>query len=239
MNDWVCNNHLTINANKTKFMLISHRRNLPKNFPTLYINNIQIDSVSHFKYLGIWISEDLTWSKHVESICCKAHRILGYMFRTFSPHCNQDSIIALQVLPILEYAYVVWDPHLIKDQQLLESVQLFATRMAARSWTSDSESLNYHFQLPSLSSRRIYFKVLSTYKCLNSYIFCPPGNFSLHANLNLCVCHCKELVVPFAKTSVFYNSFFISSARQWNSLPSHVILCANVSLLRMLLNPFS
>ena len=241
VNDWVCNNHLTINANKTKFMLISRRRNLSKNFPPLYINNIRIESVSHFKYLGVWISEDLTWSKHVESICCKVCRILGYMFRTFSPHCNQDSIIALykcQVLPILEYAFVVWDPHLKRDQQLLESVQLFATRMAARSWTSDSESLNHHFQLPSLSSRRIYFKALSTYKCLNSYIFCPPGNFSLYANPNLRVCHCKQLVVPFAKTSVFYNSFFISSARLWNSLPSDVILCANVSTFKYAVKSF-
>jgi len=117
-------------------------------------------------------------------------------------------------------------------------VQLFATRMAARSWTSDSESLNHHFQLPSLSSRRAYFKVLSTYKCLNSYTFCPPGNFSLHANPNLRVCHCKQLVVPFAKTSAFYNSFFISSARLWNSLPSHVILCANVSTFKNAVKPF-
>jgi len=105
VNDWVCNNHLTINTSKTKFTLT-------KNFPPLYINNIQIESVSHFKYLGVWISDELTWSKHVESICCKARRILGYMFRTFSSHCNQDSIIALykcQVLPILEYACIVWD----------------------------------------------------------------------------------------------------------------------------------
>ena len=217
-------------------MLISRRRNLPKNFPPLYINNIQIEHVSHFKYLGVWISDDLTWSKHVESVCCKARRILGYMFRTFSPHCNQDLIIALykcQVLPILEYACIVWDPHLKKDQLLLESVQLFATRMAA----SDSESLNHHFQFPSLSSRRTYFKVLSTYKCLNGYTFCSPSNFSLHENPNLRVCHCKQLLVPFAKTSAFYHSFFISSARLWNSLLSHVILCSNVSTFKNAVKP--
>jgi len=163
------------------------------------------------------------------------------MYRTFSPHCNQDSIFALykcQVLPILEYACVVWDPHLKRDQLLLESVQLFATRMAARSWTSESESLNHHFKLPSLSSRRTYFKVLSTYKCLNSSTFCPPGNFSLHENPNLCVCHSKQLVVPFAKTSAFYNSFSISSAKLWNSLPSHVILCANLSTFKNAVKPF-
>ena len=24
------------------------------------------DKVSHFKYLGIWLSDDLTWSTHIE-----------------------------------------------------------------------------------------------------------------------------------------------------------------------------
>ena len=48
VNDWVFNNHLTINTNKTKFMLISRRRKIPKNFPPLYLNNVQIESVSHF-----------------------------------------------------------------------------------------------------------------------------------------------------------------------------------------------
>ena len=103
-------------------MLISRRCKMRKNFPPLYLNNVQIESVSHFRYLGVWISDDLSWSKHVESICCKARRILGYMFRTFPPHCNQASIIAhykCQVLPILEYACVVSDPHLKRDQLLL------------------------------------------------------------------------------------------------------------------------
>jgi len=67
VNEWVSNNHLTINTNKTKFMLISRRHKLPKNFPPLYLNNVQIESVSHFKYFGVWISDDLTWSKHVET----------------------------------------------------------------------------------------------------------------------------------------------------------------------------
>ena len=78
--DWFSNNHLTINTNKTKFMLISRRRKLPKKFPPLYLNNVQIESVSHFRYLGVWISDDLTWSKHVETICCKARRILAGLY---------------------------------------------------------------------------------------------------------------------------------------------------------------
>ena len=107
VNDWVSNNHLTINTNKTKFMLISPRRKLPKNFPPLYLNNVQIERVSHFKYLGVWISDDLRWSKHVESICCKARILLGYMFRTFCP-----TAIKHQLLPSTSArSYPSWSMH--------------------------------------------------------------------------------------------------------------------------------
>ena len=236
---WVSNNHLSININKTKFMLISRRRGRLHSFP-LYLSNTLIEKVHHFKYLGVWISDDLSWSKHVETICCKARRLLGYTFRTFSPYCDQASIIAIyksQVLPVLEYACAVWDPHLKKDQLLLESVQLFATRMASHSWKSDSESLNHHFKLPSLSSRRAYFKLLTTYKCLNNYMYCPTTNFSLHPKPNLRVCHSKQLTVPLAKTSAYFNSFFISSTRLWNSLPPHVVLCDNIAYFKSALKP--
>ena len=236
---WVSNNHLSININKTKFMLISRRRGRLHSFP-LYLSNTLIEKVHHFKYLGVWISDDLSWSKHVETICCKARRLLGYTFRTFSPYCDQASIIAIyksQVLPVLEYACAVWDPHLKKDQLLLESVQLFATRMASHSWKSDSESLNHHFKLPSLSSCRAYFKLLTTYKCLNNYMYCPTTNFSLHPKPNLRVCHSKQLTVPLAKTSAYFNSFFISSTRLWNSLPPHVVLCDNIAYFKSALKP--
>ena len=158
VNDWVSNNYISINTSKTKFMLISRRRGRLLYYPSFYLGSTLILKVSHFKYLGVWISDDLSLSKHVETVCCKAHRLLGYMFRTFSPHCDQVSIIALyksQVLPILDFACVVWDPHLKKDQLLLESVQLFPTRIASKSWKSNSESLNHHFQLPSLLPQSI------------------------------------------------------------------------------------
>ena len=53
--------------------------------PSFSLNGIQIEKVRHFKYLGIWVSDDLTWSKHIESICCKAQRLLGYICIAPSP----------------------------------------------------------------------------------------------------------------------------------------------------------
>ena len=125
---------------------LSHRR---KQLSMCSFAGVKLTRVDKF-------AADLTWSKHIQTVCYKAQRLLGYMFRTFSPHCSPDSIIRLykaQVLPILEYGSVVWDPHFIKDQILLENVQLFALRIATKSWSEQYSTLTSWFQLPTLSSR--------------------------------------------------------------------------------------
>ena len=223
---WISSNHLTVNSSKTKCMLISWKRSQAHHLPPLNLNGSVIQPVEHYKYLGVWISSDLTWTKHVENVSCKARRLLGFMFRTFSPFCKPETIITLyksQVLPIVDYACVVWDPHLKKDQYLLESVQTFALRMASRSWRVNAEELNSQFQLPTLTSRRSYLKLLMTFKFLNGLLYCPPDLFVFNASPNTRVSHSSQLVVPFTKTAAYFNSFFVSTTRLWNSLPANYV----------------
>ena len=50
-------------------------------------------------------------------LCSRARTLLSFMYRCDS-HCDSDTILMLykpQVLPILDYACVLWDPHLKKD----------------------------------------------------------------------------------------------------------------------------
>ena len=148
----------------------------------------------------------------MESVSCRTRKLLGFMFGTFSPFCKPETIITLyksQVLPIIDYACVVWDPHLKKDQCLLGSVQTFALRMASRSWRVDAEELNSQFQLATLTSRRSYFKLLMTLKFSNGLLYYPPDLFVFNASPNTRVSHSSQLVVPFAKTAAYFNSFFI------------------------------
>ena len=83
ISNWTVANHLTLNANKTKFMLISRLKR--SHCPSFSLSGIQTEKVRHFKYLAIWLSDDLTWSKHIESVCCKARRLLGYIYIALSP----------------------------------------------------------------------------------------------------------------------------------------------------------
>ena len=40
-------------------------------------------------------SDDLTWSCHIESVCCRARRQLGFIHRLFCPHSDAGTILTL------------------------------------------------------------------------------------------------------------------------------------------------
>ena len=211
-------------------MLISRSRQHPP-CPPIHLDGTPLEQVHHFKYLGVWISDDLTWSKHVSAVSCKARRLLGYIFRTFSPHCSPPAIITLykvQVLPILDYGCIVWDPQFKKDSLLIENIQLFAARMATKAWHADASTLNSILNLTPIASRRAYFKVLYAFKFLNGFLYCPPGYFILRSNANLRTSHTKQLVQPFAKTCAFFSSYFVSTVKLWNTLPADAVLTESI-----------
>ena len=170
--EWISSNHLTINVAKFKSMCISRSRSSKLRF-TILVNSSPLEKVKCFKYLGLWISDDLTWSCHIESVCCKARQQLGFIYRFFPPHCDAGTILALyksHVLPMLDYACIVWDPHLRKDQLLLESVQHFALKIASQTWNSDYQTLRTRYDLAPLVNRRSYFKLLATFKFVHGCI---------------------------------------------------------------------
>ena len=97
--------------------------------------------------------------------------------------------------------------------------------MATKFWRANASTLNETLNLPTITSRRKYFKVLYAFKFLNGYLYCPSGYFILRSNANLRVSHSMQLVQPFVKTSAFLNSYFISTVKLWNAralLPTFV-----------------
>ena len=143
------------------------------------VNGYQLEEAVIFKYLGAWISSDLSWTKHIEITCSKAKWVLGYCTEHLHRIVNLTPSFLYtnprQVLPILDYASVVWEPHLKKDKLLLVAVQRQATRMASRQGKENSASLNQIFKLPTLECRRKYYYYLQVFKwvyLLSHRLFC-------------------------------------------------------------------
>ena len=83
------------------------------------------------KDLGVIVSKDLSWSRHIESIVSQANKILGLI----KPICKdvknvqtRRSLYCALVRSKLEYASNVWSPYTIKLKLLVENVQRRATR---------------------------------------------------------------------------------------------------------------
>ena len=58
-------NYMTFNASKCKFMLVSRKRQHIHPNPSICLNGSPLELTPTFKYLGLLISSDLSWSDHI------------------------------------------------------------------------------------------------------------------------------------------------------------------------------
>ena len=70
---WCEDNNLTLNLDKTKEMMVDMRKKRRPHQP-LYIRELEVERVSSFKYLGIHISYDLTWSFNTTQLVKRAQQ---------------------------------------------------------------------------------------------------------------------------------------------------------------------
>ena len=61
---WLRENKLTLNLDKTKSMIIGSNRKLGNISLSLSIFDTDINTVSSFKYLGVVLSTNFTWTDH-------------------------------------------------------------------------------------------------------------------------------------------------------------------------------
>ena len=104
---WLTYNKLSLNVNKTKFMIFHNRHKEILTEYTFKINNMDIKQVESFNFLGITLSENLTWKMHTNLVSNKIARYLGIMkkLKTFIPTYILKSIYNSLILPIYLMVY--------------------------------------------------------------------------------------------------------------------------------------
>jgi len=74
--------------------------------------------------LDVLISSDLLWANPIKDVTSKVRKQIGLLYCHFYKHAELDTLKTLYtalIWPHLEYAVPVWDPHLCKDIDMLES----------------------------------------------------------------------------------------------------------------------
>ncbi|KAI4896098.1 hypothetical protein NFI96_006456 [Prochilodus magdalenae] len=83
--DWCRTNNLSLNVDKTKEMVVNFRRVRGDHVP-LNINGSAVEIVQSTKFLGVHITENLTWSLNTSSIAKKAQQRLYFLRRLRKAH---------------------------------------------------------------------------------------------------------------------------------------------------------
>ncbi len=76
LTSWCQDNCLSLNMSKTKELIVDFRKRQQRPYTPLMISGTPVERVSSFKYLCVNISEDLTWTAHIQTQVKKARQIL-------------------------------------------------------------------------------------------------------------------------------------------------------------------
>ena len=141
---WAKNWGMRFNSKKCYILSIQQNSQF---FYTL--NGDILKQVEENPYLGILLSEDMRWHKHILNVTKKASstlRFLRRILRTCPIDCRQTAYISL-VRPIMEYGTTVWNPYLKKDINYLECVQHHAARFITKDYKSREKGCGTHYDV--------------------------------------------------------------------------------------------
>ena len=236
---WSVANHLSFNVSKCKSMVITRKRN--SNPSTMSLNHIPLEMVYQYKYLGVTLSSDLSWSAHIKEICAKGRKLLGLLYRQFSNNTDPNVLAKLYVAlvrPHLEYGAQVWNPHSAKDVDNLEKIQKFALRICSKNFHANYQDLLQFFQLPSLQNRRLYLSLCSFYKIINNIEYFPAHCLPSPSLLPFLRCnHNHQFNIPYARTNLLKYSFLPTILSVWNNLPIVAVNCTSLLQFKHHISP--
>ena len=131
----------------------------------------ELEHVCEEKDLGVIMDEELKFEDQMSAKVKKANGMDGLIRRSFSylDYRLFKKLYTTFVRPHLEYAQAVWAPHLKKHINMIENVQIRATKLVdgfnSLIYTEKLQILN----LPTLVYRRARVDMIEIFKHFHSY----------------------------------------------------------------------
>lgn len=224
---------MTLNAMKCQHITFSRSR---KPILSKYVlDNVPLNTVTDFKYLGIYFSSNLSWKRQVEHVCSSASRTLNFLRRNFraAPPKLKELLYFTHVRSIMEYACAAWDPQLAYLCEMLERVQNRAARFATGDYNfrSSVTLLKNQLNWEPLKERRQHVKLNLLYRIYFKKTGIDPDIFLFTPHfVSRRRDHSWKIREIPCRTNVFKDSFFPHTISLWNKLPSAIVDCTTDAL---------
>ena len=220
---WCSKNHMVLNPNKTKSMLITTRQRHNRYNPklNLSVNQIKINQVQEHKLLGVVIDESLTWKQHINHVSKKLSKNI-YLLNRLKNILDKDTKILFYnafIKSHIDYCSTVWDNTSKQNIQKLISLQRRASKLIYGPDTlhTTDEKMRLLNILP-LKQQHELNKGILIHKTLSGQ----SPSYLKHI-IKQSKQQNSRLIVPFPNLDYFKQSFSYSGPFQWNKIPKTVI----------------
>ena len=105
---WLKSYKISINADKSKYMLFSYNKNV--NFPDISVGNNTINETSVTKFLGIHLDEKLNFVNHITEMSMSVAKSIGLLYKLnrLLPETILKTLYTSLAHPYLSYGIDSW-----------------------------------------------------------------------------------------------------------------------------------
>ena len=220
MKNWCDANKLTINVEKTKYMVIRHTK-APQE-PNFRSDNSKLSTVNHYEYLGFLLDNKLSMNDYLDAMWKKTNSKLGILsrIRRFITEKTAVRIYKTMIRPHLDYIDFVVDSGSSNRVQRLDRLQTKALRRIEYSINPEDRQdekvlmANYKVEELKLRRKRNLVKLIYSQSKNREYIKNKPMVRTLRSTGKI------KMKSDFtSKTKVFNSPFYRGL---WDSLPANL-----------------
>lgn len=214
---------MKLNLDKSVLLRVTNKK---KPVLTDYtLSNQPLKEVKEYKYLGVTLTNNLSWNSHIKQVSSAAFRKLCMLRHKLKDAPTKVKFLAYQslILPKLEYACVAWDPYTKTNIDALEKIQRRAVRFIYSLYKPGSSvtSVMLSNGITSLQSRRRFLRLKFLYQLSNRKFALNPDPYLTPLRTRQTRhSHALSLTPYFARTNLFKFSFFPRTIEEWNDLPA-------------------
>ena len=238
LNEWFKSNKLSLNLKKTNSMLFGtqNKTNKTDDFK-LSLDNIEIERVNTFKFLGVTVDQNLSWKTHIDNLrkkCCSSVGIL-YKVNKFLPESALLSLYHTLVLSHFSYGITGWSSASDSHKSKLHIMQKRALRAISNSnFRSHSNPLfiNYNqlkvFDLCNLNIGSFMYNYCNNLlpSAFNN-LFNTNDDYHTYNTRNA-----SDFKYPKIRTELGRKSISYQGVKIWNDIPNHIKKSKNIGSFR-------
>ena len=212
---WCMSNRLTVNQNKTFYMLFTNK--LFNTLPPLFFQHYIIKRAIQHTLLGITFDDTLSFKPHLSNLNHKLSRLLSlfYQVKDLMPIPVLNIMYNAHVLPILSYCTPIWcNTYPTNLIPLFRLQKKFIRIVNKKGYFDHTQHLFKDSNILKLFDINKLYIGVHMYKTQEFHIAIPQHNYPTRTR--------TDLRVPAHSLTIFQHSLSYIGPKTWNSIPSNI-----------------